>query len=42
MINRGYNFIEIGGTWDDRYKNSIEVISDIYNIDEKKILPIKN
>lgn len=42
MINRGYNFIEIGGTWDDRYKESIKMISDIYNIDEKKILPIKN
>ena len=41
MISRNYNFIEIGGDWESRYKISKEMVSTIFNIDEKKILPIK-
>jgi HTH-type transcriptional repressor of NAD biosynthesis genes len=41
MTERGYNFVEIGGTWENRLLKSKTIISSLYSIDDKKILPIK-
>ena len=30
MISRGYNFIEIGGDWENRYEESISQIKSLY------------
>jgi HTH-type transcriptional repressor of NAD biosynthesis genes len=37
MINRGYEFIELGGSWDDRTEDAKFIISDKFNINIKKI-----
>ena len=37
MINRGYEFIEIGGTWNERTEDAKFIISDKFDIDIKKI-----
>ncbi len=29
MINRGYNFVEIGGDWENRYQESLKVINKL-------------
>jgi NadR type nicotinamide-nucleotide adenylyltransferase len=41
LTNRRCNFVEIGGSWEDRLNDSIKLISNTYNIDNRKILPIK-
>ena len=32
MISRGYNFVEIGGDWYDRYNESIDIIKNTFGI----------
>jgi HTH-type transcriptional repressor of NAD biosynthesis genes len=41
LMERGCSFIEIGGDWENRLQDSIKMINIIFNIDEKKILPIQ-
>jgi HTH-type transcriptional regulator, transcriptional repressor of NAD biosynthesis genes len=32
MLNRKYNFVEIGGDWENRYNQSIKIIKDEFNV----------
>lgn len=42
MIDREYNFVEIGGDWENRFEESKEIITKMFNINQKVIFPIGN